>query len=333
MRARLQPFPRARSAGAADMSDLIPTTALSNFLSAGTTTLLNRLVKHPQFANTAGLDRLLVERLQDEVVQVNAACLCCTVRDDLVDALRALFLQPARAEIPRFEQLTIEITGLADPAPVLHMLKSDPLIGSRNRLHGVATLVDAVNGAALDAPPEAVKHTAAADRSVLTELDLTSSSRTVALRETLRHLNPGALIVSARHGIISRKLLLDLGPFRPDAKIGEVLGWPNEEAYSKYYDNQDDLLGHHEHKCDDHHDPDRHDARNQAFCLAFGDPLLWKGTRSFLAMPVATHGENLPRVRTIPWSYTASATPFTSRRCWTNGRTDTVGGPAWFSYA
>ncbi len=286
------------------MSDLIPITVLTGFLGAGK---VNRVLKHPQFAETAilidefgevGLDHLLIEALHGEVVLLNAGCLYCTVRGDLVKALWTLFLRWVRAEIPRFERVMIETTGLAEPAPILRTLISDPLIGARYRLDGVVTLVDAVNGeATLDAQPEAVEQTAVADRIVLTKLDLTSSSRTASLGERLRHLNPGAMIVPSRHTIIDPELLLDLARFRPDAKFGDVLRWLNEEAYTQGQDHRDGLLGDHEHDRDGHHDPNWHDARIQAFCLAFDRPLKWNGIDSFLAMLVATHGKNLLRVK------------------------------------
>src|ERR1700751_2202284 len=138
-------------------SSLIPVTLLTGFLGSGKTTVLNHVLKEPGMAATAvivnefgeiGLDHLLVERATDDVVLLNSGCLCCTVRSDIVDTLLNLFTGRAAGKIPHFVRVVIETTGLADPAPILHTLISDPLVAARYSLDGVVTTVDAVNGAA-----------------------------------------------------------------------------------------------------------------------------------------------------------------------------------------
>lgn len=158
----------------------IPVTLLTGFLGAGKTTLLNRLLKHPETADTAvlinefgevGLDHLLVERLDDDTILLNAGCLCCTIRGDLAIALGDLAAR-ALADRP-LRRVIIETTGLADPAPILQTLMADPLLLRDFVLDGVVTVVDAVNGAAtLDTQPEAVRQVAVADRILLTKTDI-----------------------------------------------------------------------------------------------------------------------------------------------------------------
>jgi len=115
------------------MAETTPITVLTGFLGAGKTTLLNYLLRQPEFARTAvlvnefgevGLDHLLVEKLDENTVLLNAGCLCCTVRGDLVRALREMLPRARRGEITR---IVIETTGLADPAPILATLMTDPV--------------------------------------------------------------------------------------------------------------------------------------------------------------------------------------------------------------
>ncbi len=193
-------------------SATIPVSLITGFLGSGKTTLLSKLLRHPGMADTAviinefgeiGLDHELVEKIDGETVVMTSGCLCCTVRGDLVQALRTLYFRRVRGEVPKFQRLVIETTGLADPAPILHTLMEDPLLEAYYRLDGVITTVDAVNGALqLDAQFELVKQAAVADRIVVTKTDIAERAKADKLLTRLRRLNPGASLVTAIQGEI-----------------------------------------------------------------------------------------------------------------------------------
>jgi G3E family GTPase len=194
---------------------VIPISVITGFLGSGKTTLLSRLLRDPALARTAvivnefgevGLDHLLLEASDEEIVLLEGGCLCCKVRGDLVRTAGDLLARRARGEAA-FDRIVVETTGLADPAPILQALMTDRDIAEALRLESVIATVDcAAGGATLDAHPESVKQAALADRIVLTKTDLADST---ALAERLRRLNPAASQLTARHGAVDPGLLFD----------------------------------------------------------------------------------------------------------------------------
>ncbi len=295
----------------------IPVNVLTGFLGSGKTTLLNKLLAHPDMGESAvlvnefgeiGIDHLLVRETREDAVLLNSGCLCCTVRGDLVNAMRELFWQRVDLSVPRFKRLIIETTGLADPAPVIHTLMTDPTIGGRYRFDGVVTTVDAVNGPGLlETQTESLKQAAVADRIVVTKTDLAAAEQIRDVRSRLHGLNPGALLFDASDDL-HPDMLFNAGLFDEKTRIPDVAKWLREEAVSGARAN-DHADNHADDHADDHandhdhgrhpHDVNRHGEHIQSFCVTLDAPVRWEGFATCIEMLTATQGENLLRIKGI----------------------------------
>jgi len=281
-------------------ASLIPVTLLTGFLGSGKTTVLNHVLKQPGMTATAvivnefgeiGIDHLLVERSSEDVVLLNSGCLCCTVRNDIVDTLTNLFVDRVTGRVPFFTRVAIETTGLADPAPILHTLMTEPIVAARYMLDGVVTTVDAVNGAGtLDRQPEAVKQAAVADRLLLTKTDLAAPGARQAFETRLAALNPSAPIIPVAQGAVDPALLFNLGFFDPATKGVDVQRWLRDEAFAAGHEHEHD---------DDHLDPNRHDDRIRAFCITRERPISWGVLSGWLDGLATMRGDDLLRFKAI----------------------------------
>jgi len=279
----------------------IPISLLTGFLGSGKTTVLNRLLRQPAMANVMviinefgeiGLDHELIESATDDMVLLQSGCLCCTIRGDLIDTLRTLYSKRSRSEIPQFDRVVIETTGLADPAPILQALAADSLVASRFELDGVITTVDAIVGdATLDRHIEAVKQAAVADRILLTKTDLVEDGACEALERRLRELNPAAPILRVSEGDVSPHRLFFAGLQNPVTKSLDVQRWMQVEKYPH-------ADGHHHH-AQAAGDVNRHDDHIKAISLVVEEPVPGEALDNWLRSLMQFRGPDLLRFKGI----------------------------------
>jgi G3E family GTPase len=214
----------------------IPATILTGFLGSGKTTLLNHILRANPGLRIAiivnelgeiGIDGGLIEQTDpDDIVELTAGCICCTIRGDLLIGLRRIL---QRDEPP--EYLIIETTGIADPLPVAQTLFI-PGLTQIVRLDGIITLVDAdqVRGQVHESEMVATQ-IEFANIILLNKVDLVTPDDLAVIEVGLRKLNPYAPILRCSHGDVDLRLLLDVGAFRVDDRFTDgAERWLSEEA-------------------------------------------------------------------------------------------------------
>ncbi len=204
----------------------LPVTILTGFLGAGKTTLLNRILKENHGHRIAvienefgeeGVDNDILADTQEQIVEMNNGCICCTVRGDLIRILNNLYKRRAKGEI-KFERVVIETTGMADPAPVAQTFFADEKVNERYLLDAVITVVDAKHGLKqLEEFTEAQQQAAFADRLLVSKTDLVAEDEAQKLMERLRKFNVRAPIKKVHFGETPIDDLLDIRGFNLNA--------------------------------------------------------------------------------------------------------------------
>jgi G3E family GTPase len=271
---------------------LTPVNVLTGFLGSGKTTLLQRLLRAPQLSRTAvlinefgevGLDHLLVQRVDEAVVLLESGCICCTIRGDLNGALRGLLDQSERGQIPAFDRVVIETTGLADPGPILYTLLNEPVLQHHFRLGNVITTVDAVNAELhLSKNPEGIKQVAAADRLLVTKTDLADAGQVAAVRAALTQINPSAEVRDVLDDPLDVDALLDGRPAqRTEVAATSFTALGDEAAHQALRALR------------------RHSEHVSSFSLVLDAPLDWTAFGVWLSLLLNRHGDDVLRVKGI----------------------------------
>jgi G3E family GTPase len=282
-----------------DASERITANVLTGFLGAGKTSLLKRLIALPSLAGTAviinefgevGLDHLLVEAIDDDIVLLKSGCICCNIRTDLKAALLSLFERSRRGEIPSFSRVAIETTGIADPAPIVATLSADPMLRHHVRVGNIVTVVDVPNGLAnLAAYPESQRQVAVADRLIVSKSDIAPPGDTASLRNQLKALNPAAEILELSEAMQPDDALFLRDIHDVSSRGAEVARWLRAERAQ-------DHGHHHDHSHDHALDTNRHgDIR--AFVLQADTPLSWPRFGLWLSMLLNRHGGEILRLK------------------------------------
>lgn len=261
-----------------------PITVVTGFLGSGKTTLLSNVLKDERFANTAviineygqaGLDHRLIRRIEEKTRLLGGGCICCNMREDLVNELKSILNEAERGEI-KLDRVVIETTGLADPAPILFSILMDPLLTNRYYVDGVVCCLDAANGELhLRNNSESVKQIVSADTVIITKTDIADRQMVEKMRQRLWQLNPAAVIMEAAKGRVDPEAVLAGGRGQISSRMARL-----KQVKGSYPKGAGE-----------------HDRGVRSMSIKFYEPLDWTAFGLWMSMLLYAHGEKMMRIK------------------------------------
>jgi len=266
-------------------SQMVPVTILTGFLGSGKTTLLNRILREQHGRRIAvienefgevGVDGAIVERSDEQILEMNNGCICCTVRGDLIRILGTLKTGREKGALA-FERVIIETTGMADPGPVAQTFFTDEEIGNYYLLDSILTLVDAKHAPQqLDEFREAQEQVGFADRILMSKSDLVSDLQVESLSKRLKTMNPRAQIRKVHFGDAPLEEILDIRGFNLNA----ILDLDPEFLAEEHHEHSDQV---------------------ESFVFRSAKPFDGAKLENFLSGMIQLHGPELLRYKGVLW--------------------------------
>ena len=258
-----------------------PVHIITGFLGSGKTTFLNHFIKEllPErvfvIENECGatnVDGGLVMEEVEEVVELSAGCLCCSLADGLLD-----ILEEASKRSDQFDRLVIETTGIADPSAIIQVFLENPAVERFFELEQVICLVDArLVEEWLEEAEEALRQVALADVMLVNKIDTVEEAHARRLQDVLKGINPHAPVYLGQKGLFPVKEIMRSGTTRPETV----------EAISHH--------GHHHHE---HGEADGNSHKITTFTISFPEPLDLNHLQSELNRMVQVHRNQVYRVK------------------------------------
>lgn len=265
------------------LNNKCPITIVTGFLGSGKTTLLANILHHKGFRNTvviineygqAGLDHRLIRRIEERTRLLSGGCICCNKREDLVKELKDLLIAYENKEI-YMDRVIIETTGLANPAPILFSILTDPLLTHHFFVDFVISCLDAVNGDLhLRANPESVKQIVASDKIIITKMDLVEQETVDLLCAQARILNPASQIITASNGNIDPETVFKTRNCLCETKCSDIIRNLKQKDI-------------------------KHNEKVSSMSIRFYKPLDWTAFGLWMSMLLYAHGENMLRIKGI----------------------------------